>query len=82
MSSNGSPLVDAAQALYDHFRKAVDEMPMPPWVKNPEAPESNEGTAIANKAFADNANAQADAQSKSALSATAAAKIRMKAAGK
>ena len=79
MSSNGSPLIDAAQALYDHFRKAVDEMPMPPWVKNPDQDKSTQAdpqmVADANKSFVTRRPSRP-------LRPTAAKKIRMKASGK
>lgn len=80
MSSNGSPIIDGAQALYDHFKKAVDAMPLPPWVKPPEADKTQEAdpdaVRAANKTFVDKA------QQAGALTSTAAAKIRMKASGR
>ncbi len=79
MSSTGSPLVDAAQALYDHFRKAVDAMPLPPWVKNPETDDIQQADPSAVKA----ANQTfVDAAAKKAITPTAAATIRQKASGK
>lgn len=77
MSSTGSPLIDGAQALYDHFRKAVDAMPLPPWVKNPEADDSQQADPATVKAatqtFVD------AAAKKNAITPTAAATIRQKA---
>ena len=77
MSTNSSPLIDGAQALYDHFRKAVDAMPLPPWVKNPETDDSQQAdpakVQAAHQTFVD------AAAKKQAITPTSAASIRKKA---